>query len=80
MPATSFAASSLLGLGLMSMASILVDTSMASMISMPSTDLSPQELWVRGLASTTTTMTNAKSLSSMGRCMSRCRQLLVVKR
>ena len=78
--ATSLAASSLLGLGLMSMASILVDTSMASMMSMPSTERSPHELWVLGRASTTTTIVKARSLRSMGRWMSRCRQLFEVKR
>ena len=71
--ATSFAAS--MRLGFKSSASIDVDTSMASMMSMPSTVLLPHELCVWGRARTMTISVNVMQRSSIGRFMICSRQL-----
>ena len=65
--ATSFAAS--IRLGFRSSASILVDTSMASIMSMPSTFLSSHALWVCGRAIAITIIAKATQRSIMGRCI-----------
>ena len=72
--ATLLAAS--MRLGFRSSASILVETSMASMMSMPSTVWVPHRLWVCGLAKTITTMTKVKMRNKKGSSLSLTRQLL----
>ena len=72
--ATALAAS--MRLGLRSSASILVDTSMASIMSMPSTDLFFHELLVCGRASTITIRVNVTMRNSSWSGMSFTRQLL----
>ena len=63
--ATSLAAS--MRQGATSSASILVETSMASMMSMPSTSRLSSGLNVRGRARTMTTSANVRQRSSIGR-------------
>ena len=71
--ATALAAS--IRLGLRSSANILVDTSMASMMSIPSTDLFFHELLVCGRASTSTSRVNVAMRSNNCRGISLTRQL-----
>ena len=54
------------------MASILVDTSMANIMSMPSTSESFQLLYDCGLASTTTIMVKHKARRANGSHIKRC--------
>ena len=56
-------------------ASIDVETSMASMISIPSTCLLPHEVYVCGRAKMMTASTKVAHLSSTGKFISRVRQL-----
>ena len=72
--ATSLAAS--MRLGVRSSASIDVETSIASMMSIPSTCLLPHDVCVCGLAKMITASANVAHLSSTGRFISRIRQLL----
>jgi len=71
--ATSLAAS--MRLGFKSSANIEVETSIANMMSMPSTCLCPQELWVWGRARMKTMSVNTTQRSSIGALTSRTRQL-----
>ena len=72
--ATLLAAS--IRLGLRSSANILVETSIANMMSMPSTVRCPQLLWVCGLANATTIKTNAMRRNNIGIPIRRTRRLL----
>ena len=72
--ATAFAAS--IRFGLRSCASILVDTSIANMMSIPSVSFSPQLLRVCGRARTITINTNTKTRSRWGNSISRNLRLL----
>ena len=71
--ATFLAASNLLGFK--SSANIEVETSIASMISMPSTCLLSQELWVCGRAITMTISTNAMQRNPIGKSINLIFQL-----
>ena len=75
--ATFFAASILLGLR--SSASIDVETSIASIISIPSTDLFPHELWVCGRTRIITIQMKVTILKKTGRCKMRILQLFFIE-
>ena len=67
-------------LGFKSSASIEVDTSIANIISMPSTERSSQALWVWGRAKTQMIKMKARHLNTIGACTKRVRQLFGANR